>query len=1309
MKGFRTLVLQDLPYVLPSKGFQNRLVSNYQSPSSQLHTSPSSGRFWNFFEFTVKEEPCRDVKKCPSSKDLVSSTLASSNELDGGSKPASTTMTSTVALNSNLYGYQLDLRSTPMNWLKIQKPLNQENLMSLLDGNPVPKTLKWKLKGYKTLRNEQAGDFAFVPGGKSYDLDVLSRNEFDELVPLSNYQNKVRGKQKTVSSKTEDSGSLLLTPKVIENPEETGRAKDLEGCKQISLHNPNNKGESRTNQEISATPTLGTISAVKMEDVKFLPISKSEIPTSQMKDRTQPSARYSSEPPKKIPKPSAPVFKQSEEKSQVVDATKEAPSMEASTETSTSQSVKIESSLKNEEAPSIAKPSDPTYTQVEENVTSEWSSMENQSIVPNSDPIRTKENGMETHELPPKVPRAKTGDGNHRKKAMQMEGSRSIAENDQQPTTNLQSSTYFAPRPFKRSTPTTSRRESSKLESRLDYESIIGISIKQNPELKITSPSRGQQGRTSPCAATQARLQGGTGSGAPQSHQTGLVGANGSSMGSSGGGSRKPPSSYPPFTTRRSSSNNSCLSKKLEGLSGSRGTTNSKNSSSNISTSSANPARKCREHEERKCPRNRNNRRKCEKERPKCKKESKKICKRYCCPALQTPTDCDYSRFQCPKDKCKNNVKRNERRIDPTCLPPEEDAQEHGREFCTKPQRRRDDCNQSCKRERKCNRERYGRSCDRQLRRRSCQREERRDCSQSEQGGREICTKPRRRDTCKRQRKCEDRDCGRRSAKCTGRRNYTQSACANPAKSTRTIKRCSSLPAFAVPLIGVRSNGETKQNWFGSPSVDRFYGKKAKSSSSCKDSKSDTSCKRPPTKCQTKKSSCDTKKEDPCKTVRGTCGAKKEDPCKKVHSSCDTKKEDPCKKLRASCDTKKKEDPCKKVHSSCDTKKEDPCKKLRASCDTKKKEDPCKKVHSSCDTKKEDPCKKLRASCDTKKKEDPCKKVHSSCDTKQEDPCKKLRASCDTKKKEDPCKKVHSSCDTKKEDPCKKLRASCDTKKKEDPCKKVHSSCDTKKEDPCKKLRASCDTKKKEDPCKKVHSSCDTKKKEDPCKKVSTTSCAAPPKKVDPCKTASKTSCSHTPRKQDPCKTEDNCTKKREQICQDRKKMCSAQSSQSESVKERAERERKEMEECKKGINDIKKKKKKEEKEATPGLERVISPCKQMTNKDSSTCKKFANIDVPFFMNTVSSASVWQDGNKLLSVPSDRLYSTAKITNSDGELGLRTNFWNLNDNDNFDFDEIPSVVVVDNEDEALQDNFESSWFHSWFNSHDGPSLKMKKW
>ncbi|CAL7949759.1 unnamed protein product [Xylocopa violacea] len=1241
MKGFRTLMLQDLPHVLPPKGFQNRLVSNHQSPSSQLHTSPSSGRFWSFFEFPAKEEPCRDVKKSPSSKDVVSTTLASSNELDGASNPASTTMTTTVALNPNEYGYHLDLRSTPMSWLKVHKPLNQENLMSLLDGNPVPKTLKWKLKGYKTLRNEQAGDFAFVPGGKSCDFDILSRNEFEELVPLSNYPNKVASKGKTVSSKTGDSGSLRSTPKIIESMEKTNHAKELEGVKidaaenearkQIVSHDLNDKAEFRANQEVFATPTQGTISATKVEDVKFLPISKSEVSTSQVKLRTQPSARYSSEPPKKIPKPSAPVFKQSKEKSPMVDATEEASSMEARKEMEASES--------------IAKPSPPTYQQVEENATSEWSSMENQSTAPISEPAQTKTNRMETRELPPKVPRSKAAD-------------------------ELQSSTYFAPRPYKRSNSTTFRREPIKLDNKLDYESIIGIPVKSQ-ELKITSPNEGQQGKTSPCAATQAKLQGGTGSGAPQSYRAGPLGGSGSSMGSSGGGSRKPPSSLPPFTTRRSSSNNSCLSKKLESLSGPRRTTNSKNSRSNISTSSANPARKSRENEDRKCSRNRNSRRKCEKERPKCKKESKKICKRYCCPALQTPTDCDYSKFQCPKDKCKNAVKKNERKIDPTCMPPEEEAQEHGREICTKPHRRKDD-NKSCKRERKCNRERRDhscnreRSCDRQQKRRSCQRE-RQDCSQNEQGGREICTKPRRRDSCKRQRKCDDRDCGKRSAKCTGRRNYTQSAYSNPSRSTKNIKRCSSLPAFAVPLIGVRSNGETKQNWFGSPSVDRFYGKKAKSSSSCKDTKSDTKCGRPPTKCQTKKPSCGAKKEDPCKTYRGGSGA--EDSCKKVRPSCDMKKkEDPCKKVRPSCDTKKKEDPCKKVHSSCDTKK---------------KEDPCKKYRGGSDAKKEDPCKKVHSKCDTKKKEDPCKKYRGGSDAK-----------------EDPCKKVHTSCEKKKEDPCKKVS-------------KTSCAAPPKKVDPCKTAsRTSCShTPRQQDPCKTgSKASCThTPRKQEPCKTARTSTCSHTPRKQEPCTTGSKSSCSYTPKKQEPCgksKTEDHCSKKREQICQDRKKAsCTTQSSQAESIKERTERERKEMEECKKGITDIKKKKKEEEKKAAPGLERVISPCKQMTNKDSSADKKFAKIELPF-SNSVSNASVWQDGNKLLNVPFDRSYSTARISNSDGELdverslsGLTTKFSNSNDNDKFELEEIPSVIVVENEDEVPEDNSRSSWFLSWFNAN----------
>ena len=160
------------------------------------------------------------------------------------------------------------------------------------------------------------------------------------------------------------------------------------------------------------------------------------------------------------------------------------------------------------------------------------------------------------------------------------------------------------------------------------------------------------------------------------------------------GGSRKPPASLPPVTAKRSSSNASCLlATKAAGSS-----PNSKNTSLNISTCSANPARKCRDEND--GPSSRARKEKREQEKP-CKQE-KETYKRYCCPALQMPTKCDYDKFQCHPKKlaCGQSVQPRQATRDCTFSPKcKDECKDQGREFCTT-LREREDCSQSCSKER---------------------------------------------------------------------------------------------------------------------------------------------------------------------------------------------------------------------------------------------------------------------------------------------------------------------------------------------------------------------------------------------------------------------------------------------------------------------------------------------------------------------------------------------------------------------------------------------------------------------------------
>ncbi|KAK1132992.1 hypothetical protein K0M31_014357 [Melipona bicolor] len=706
-----------------------------------MHTTACPRRFWTFFDFSSKGES-RGNKECYESKDMVSPSLFPNSDLDDVSKSPSSNTTETF---SPWYSNecQFDLKSMPMNCLRVQRPPKEESLVSLLDGHPVPKMLKWKLKGYKTLRNEKAIDFAFVPGGKPHEFDILPRNErrtskvTDNLDDTAERQESLAIRKKTGDNDKKD--TLRLTTKAIENKVET-EAEDIDKIVENDNGLETDKSRNVSNQNLAK---LG--SSVRKEDVKYLPILKSE-----MKYQTQPAARFSSRPPKKIRKPSAPILKRAD----CERPDKEIPSIELDEEKDV---------LEPEDKRAISKPSVPKFSELTEN-SAEWSSVESQRNQEYPVERETKTEETKSNSLESSAEASPQNEPNAFETTHSMEGSstespaedldrvadekrfepRSSAyfapvergrvkteetKSDAKDYDSLESSAEASPQSEPKAFETTRSRDASSTESPAEdlgrvadekrfeprssvyfapraskqnprssiaegmtLESIIGIPERTAPRLNITRPDEGRV-RSSPCAATRARLRQ-SGNRSASSSQMDSFG-NGKSQsvpGNSGGGSRKPPASFPPVAIKRSSSNASCLLEKAPVSKGTGSAPSSKNSSLNISTSSANPARKCREENE-ECSRTR--RKKCERERP-CKSD-KKTCKRYCCPALQAPTSCDFNKFQCPKDTCGQSVQPRKVR-DPTCLPNDE-YNDQGKKFGTT-LRKREDCNRSCKRER---------------------------------------------------------------------------------------------------------------------------------------------------------------------------------------------------------------------------------------------------------------------------------------------------------------------------------------------------------------------------------------------------------------------------------------------------------------------------------------------------------------------------------------------------------------------------------------------------------------------------------
>ncbi|KAK2580302.1 hypothetical protein KPH14_012541 [Odynerus spinipes] len=177
----RNWILQDLPHVLTPKSLQTLATV-------RVHTTPTTSRkFWNLFEFSRKDNR-KEVQKLPKQrKERDALNKPKSNKLCDTSKSMVAMTSSTEPASSNDYTFRYIPRIKPKkktSRTNINKP---DELNSLLDGNLVPTNMKLKLKGYKTLRNEHAKDFAFVPGGKCFELDILPSKD-EENPPEESYK-----------------------------------------------------------------------------------------------------------------------------------------------------------------------------------------------------------------------------------------------------------------------------------------------------------------------------------------------------------------------------------------------------------------------------------------------------------------------------------------------------------------------------------------------------------------------------------------------------------------------------------------------------------------------------------------------------------------------------------------------------------------------------------------------------------------------------------------------------------------------------------------------------------------------------------------------------------------------------------------------------------------------------------------------------------------------------------------------------------------------------------------------------------------
>ncbi|XP_076166287.1 uncharacterized protein LOC143146159 [Ptiloglossa arizonensis] len=1170
MNGIRTLVLQDLPYVLPSKNLQVTLLFSLFQLSSHLHTTVSSRRFWNFFEFTPKEEICQDVEKC--SKDMVSSSMISPNEtMEEVSKTVDASrIGSSLPLSPKIHGFSFDLKPSSVNHPRIPNPLQEDNLVSLLDGTPVPRTLKWKLKGYKTLRNEQAGDFAFVPGGESsgYDFDVLPRNDLCETRPKTTIEASRPRDRAPIRPKTTSGlqyameDTLSLTTKSIEN-KEPKKIEHLESTNivEAKLEESNDAGVAKYSETIPTVQKLLPM-PVKMENVKYLPISKPE--TVRTKCRAQPIPRYPFRPTENTQK-----------------------SVKEYLETVIEAGKSKEGTIANE------KPVSGEYL------------------------ARTSEKQGASFTIDPQVS-PKT-----REKIL-----------DSLPVSSL------APTPYKRES--FFENKPTKHSLNVVDETINKV---ETPLFELSSPLVGPGVESSVHAATRFGFRGSDASRARSSF-------NGSSMsGNSAGGGRKPPGPSPPFVALRSSSGNASLTRRPSH----RDRNAINNSALSISTSVRRLAPKeCDDRDETTesktvCTKSRTNKRnrRCEQEtRPKCKKVPKN-CKRHCCTELQTPVYCDYDKFQCPQSQQKykqTNNRRPKRKLDPTCLSNESERHEPRRKCYAN----------RCNRERSCDRDRYDRrdhgerrSCNRQ-RERSCKRQERNTCAERDQG-REICTKPRRRESCGRE-KSEERVCGKRSAKCNGRRNYTQSA---GEKQSNFAKRFSSVPTLGFSLIGMRLQGnESKQTLFGSPSKNRYYGSK---DSPPPGWKNEIHSKESSTKCPDRK------------TSRNKCKKEAENKCKTP-----SKTRNVCKRAKEECKTPSKtRNVCKRTKEECKTpsKTRNVCKRTKEECKTPgKTKNVCKPSEDKCKT--------------TSKTNTSCKPAENKCSTPS-----KTRNTC---KRIEDMRKISSKTNTS----CKQTK-----------------NMSKREETVCKRAADKSKAQSKMNVCENM---CKTPSKNEKSYKRAENKCGTPRKVENECKSTGSVSKPETPTpcKQTGSKSAD-CSKKRELICKDKKQSASSEESVKERL-EREQKETKEckkdsykMEKCK-GKDDNKTLSNGSKRVLNPCTQEQSN---KNNDKYSASPTELTFIGTP--SNCLAKTATFMKlDNKSFNNLSDRSYSTERHSRSNDELhesfsNQWQDNWKYDEEDIFGLTDNRVPIVIENQEVVPDDNsFAGNWFLSWFHHTSGTSVRV---
>ncbi|KAL2712727.1 serine/arginine repetitive matrix protein 2-like [Vespula squamosa] len=916
---FRNWILQDLSHAFPPRSLQ-------AIGTTSIHTNQIKNRgFWNLFEFSRKEDNSKNAEKLSDNKsktdcNSTKTSLENEDKLNDVSKDTAVLSRTVMTNSEKVYSFKniskcnYTFRYVPR--IKSKKKSSETNFQndeftSLLDGNFVPTNMKLKLKGYKTLRNEQAKDFAFIPGDKSLDLDIIPTKNEEENTSYKLSKPAVSmdlTKLQTVPLKeTKDHSeieSLFPTENKISmndiNPDDPSTLKHASNKAQESSHNFINvkqESETKTMLEENILPErkeTKTESSLQLESqgqvksqIEPKEIQKEfESKVQQLEDNKKDEVRLHSDETaiNYLKEEPLTLNSQNNSKNLSEDLSKQADQAQCSIN-SLNQS-KTQNNLKESDNANKIGQSSASYflskrislNRINANYSKSNSSGRNlkdnptvmskfRSKIPRYSMYESRKEQQRRASSPCDITfiKARENSTKQRWSGFDRPASRCYPGGSSgSHGSRSQGSTHPYPSTMQ------TREASSKCYAREKDPIVRSNIIPSSCEMlktrnsvtggSITATNIDNRKLYSNISSTKRILLGSKSS----------IGLTNTQQSFAYGCCKKPKKPCAPKKCKET-----CDEPMIPG----------KIICTKPRTKCCPKPKCCRPEKKPSCTKQ-----EAPPPRPCCQKKKKKICKRYCCPSLKV-IDCIANRGTCP-GKCSDKVKEENQELDdPSCLTPKELSNQKKTDYDTN---ERDCCSsrKTCCAPKKCSRNF------------NCMEEKEDDCLDTIQN--RDCNKPKKKDCCK-------RSC-KRSKSCGNRRYHSGT-------KSRKTKSHVSIPLFDVNMVVLRP--------YQNDAELRFYsscGSDWKPPSLCKKDQKEDTCKSKCTKPEPPKC-LNTKKSEPCNkpleslSLSKDCCDKPKD-CNKPKKECCDKPKDCCDKPKETCTTKKTDDICCKSKTDRKDKKE---------------------------------------------------------------------------------------------------------------------------------------------------------------------------------------------------------------------------------------------------------------------------------------------------------------------------------------------------------------------------------------------------